>query len=51
MNVILREQTTRLKDEIKDLNYKIDVSTNKIETQEYLVINLNLTYPRKHPVN
>ena len=34
MNVILREQTTRLKDEIKDLNYKIDVSTNKIETQK-----------------
>ena len=37
MNVILREQTTRLKDEIKDLNYKIDVSTNKIETQKKFI--------------
>ena len=33
MNVILREQTTRLKDEIKDLNYRIDITKNKITTQ------------------
>ena len=34
MNVILREQTSKLKDDIKDLNYKIDISTNKIDTQK-----------------
>ncbi len=33
MNVILREQTIKLKDEIKDLNYKIDITKNKITTQ------------------
>ena len=33
MNVILREQTIKLKDEIKDLNYRIDITKNKITTQ------------------
>ena len=42
MNIILREQTTKLKDELKDLNYKIDISTNKIETQKKYISDVSL---------
>ena len=42
MNIILREQTTKLKDELKDLNYKIDISTNKIETQKKYIEDIQI---------
>ena len=42
MNIILREQTTKLKDELKDLNYKIDISTNKIETQKKYIKDIQI---------
>tara|TARA_B100001778_G_scaffold64668_1_gene50644 strand:+ start:12444 stop:14156 length:1713 start_codon:yes stop_codon:yes gene_type:complete len=42
MNIILREQTNKLKDELKDLNYKIDISTNKIDTQKKYIKDIQL---------
>ena len=33
MNMLLREQTNTLKEQIKDINYNIDIQKNKIETQ------------------
>ena len=33
MNVLLKEKNTILKDNIKDITYKLDLSKNKIETQ------------------
>ena len=34
MNIILKEKTGTLKDNIKDTNYQLDISKNKIDTQE-----------------
>ena len=34
MNTLLKEKQKILSDTLKDLNYKIDIQTNKIETQE-----------------
>lgn len=34
MNIILKEKTSSLKDNIKDANYQLDISKNKIQTQE-----------------
>ena len=34
MNIILKEKTSALKDNIKDANYQLDISKNKIDTQE-----------------
>tara|TARA_A100001035_G_scaffold30876_1_gene20766 strand:+ start:4345 stop:6057 length:1713 start_codon:yes stop_codon:yes gene_type:complete len=34
MNIILREKTTAIKDQITDLSYNIDITKNKIETQK-----------------
>ena len=34
MNMLLRERTNGLKEQIKDINYKIDIQKNKIETQQ-----------------
>ena len=34
MNTILKEKQKIISDDLKDLNYKIDIQTNKIETQE-----------------
>lgn len=33
MNMLLRERTNSLKEQLKDLNYKIDIQKNKIDTQ------------------
>ena len=33
MNMLLREKTNSLKEQIKDINYNIDIQKNKIETQ------------------
>lgn len=34
MNSILKEKQNAVKDELQDLNYKIDIQSNKIQTQE-----------------
>lgn len=34
MNMLLRERTNSLKEQLKDINYKIDIHKNKIETQQ-----------------
>ena len=34
MNHIIKERQTTIKDKIKDINYNIDISKNKIESQE-----------------
>ena len=34
MNSILKEKQNAIKDELQDLNYKIDIQSNKIQTQE-----------------
>ena len=34
MNILLRDQVNSLKDKIKDISYNIDISKNKIDTQQ-----------------
>jgi DNA repair exonuclease SbcCD ATPase subunit len=41
MNGILREKNSILKDQIKDVAYKIDVHTNKIDTQKKYIQDIN----------
>jgi DNA repair exonuclease SbcCD ATPase subunit len=41
MNQILKEKNSLLKDQIKDVGYKIDLQSNKIETQKKYIHDIN----------
>jgi DNA repair exonuclease SbcCD ATPase subunit len=42
MNSILKERTSRLREQLKDLSYKLDISTNKIETQKKYINDIQI---------
>jgi hypothetical protein len=41
MNQILKEKNSLLKDQIKDVGYKIDLQSNKIDTQKKYIHDIN----------